>query len=514
MKDRYMSCLELGVILGFVALAIFGGQGVCLAQVQTVDAGPWLVGYLQPGSLSGEVSNCTTTISSYNLTGDSDFSAENPPNSTKGCIGYTWNSHNSGSKCYLTLGFTPQSTGPRSATLTPVQTGSCPVPTFELYGAGITLTPSSVQSLQPTVTDFALALPQMSPNPSPPFSAGFNSITFDSDDASVEWTANLKYQTSGLLPKVAATPNPTPTPFTTNGEPITLGFGTPIPDASPTPTETFSVAGGALTVTAQYSASPKASNDPVMNTFPSWMTGVPGGICNAAITNQLESLYTSALYANATTFCTGAKSPFSCCTGSGTGTCVSEVAACTALNEPFLCCTGSGTGTCTPQTSNLFSLIAWKESTYMQFAKASANGLPEGLWPYESQLSVPKGKYIGLMQVPVNMNTAWNWVTNTQVAQETFVDKMIYVVAAVKAAVKEHPALPPLTQVEMEHMILLQYGGWVNFATIPAYQYYSPQFSSGEWQWLQGKHINPKGLMYVMNTFNNPNGPPPNTPCP
>jgi hypothetical protein len=71
------------------------------------------------------------------------------------------------------------------------------------------------------VNDFALELPnpQLS---NPPFSAGYSSLTFDSGNASVNWTAKITYQTSGKIPVPAAEPSPAPTPFSTNGVPVTL----------------------------------------------------------------------------------------------------------------------------------------------------------------------------------------------------------------------------------------------------------------------------------------------------
>ena len=46
----------------------------------------------------------------------------------------------------------------------------------------------------------------------------------------------------------------------------------------------------------------------------------------------------------ATSFCTGAGTPYSCCTGNGTGCSLNLPSMCTAISAPFAFCTGSGTG--------------------------------------------------------------------------------------------------------------------------------------------------------------------------
>ena len=45
--------------------------------------------------------------------------------------------------------------------------------------------------------------------------------------------------------------------------------------------------------------------------------------------------------------CTGAGTPWACCTGAGAGTC-NVNAECTGAATPYACCTGAGTGSCTP----------------------------------------------------------------------------------------------------------------------------------------------------------------------
>lgn len=154
-----------------------------------------------------------------------------------------------------------------------------------------------------------------------------------------------------------------------------------------------------------------------------------------------------------------------------------------------------------------------KESSYAQFGYEKVYGL-EGLWPKESRktrLAPIQGLYIGLMQVALQkeqgnafaspMDTAWNWLTNTQVSQNIFSQKIYFVVTAVGKAIKLHPTLAPLTQAQLEAMVLLQYGGYVTNDTTPAYQYYSPQPSGGSWQWLLGKYVTTNGNNYVKSIY-------------
>lgn len=509
--SRARTVIMLAVI-GLIAWALFSTDRPVLAQtcVQPpavlVNIGPAWMSAVKLTYTSGLTSGCPTTLEGFQTSGNtSDFSIQSGP--APGCIGFTWTSANLNKKCSITVTFNPTATGTRSVVITPTVSNNVSVSSLTVEGTGFTIMPSSVQAPQQYINDFALALPSY-----PPLSAGYGSITFDSGNATVSWTPTLQYHTSGHIPNPPVQPSPAPTPFTTgSGGPFTLGSGTPIPGASPTPSATFPLAGGALTLAAETDIG--AAGDPRYVEYSAAITGIDGGICDAAITNQLDSLYTSGLFSNGNFACTGAKLPLTCCTGNGAGTCISEVAACTAANTPFSCCTGSGAGNCGPATSNLFSLIAMKESSYAQFGYEKVYGL-EGLWPKESRktrLAPIQGLYIGLMQVALQkeqgnafaspMDTAWNWLTNTQVSQNIFSQKIYFVVTAVGKAIKLHPTLAPLTQAQLEAMVLLQYGGYVTNDTTPAYQYYSPQPSGGSWQWLLGKYVTTNGNNYVKSIY-------------
>jgi len=209
------------------------------------------------------------------------------------------------------------------------------------------------------------------------------------------------------------------------------------------------------------------------------MTGVPGGICNASITNEVDSIYTS------------------------------DNAVCTSSTKPWSCCSGAGTGSCPAATPNLFSLIASTESSYTQFGYTTANGL-DGQWPKESA-TVPAGKYVGLMQVALQMaqgntyaspmDTAWNWLTNVQIADDIFSQKLGYIGVIEKNAMNSHPGLQALDGYDAENMALLQYGGFAS-PTLPSVQYYVVLKVSGIWEWVQNPHASTKGQAYVTKVRN------------
>jgi len=127
-----------------------------------------------------------------------------------GCTGYQWGPGDYGTSCYYYFTFNPTTTGPRNAEIDITQSGNCTdgSGTEYVYGAGVTLTPALLFAM----SNFSLEFP-IPQDPDAPFSAGYNSLMFDSDDASVLWTPKIKYQTSGKIPTIAAMPSPVPTPF-------------------------------------------------------------------------------------------------------------------------------------------------------------------------------------------------------------------------------------------------------------------------------------------------------------
>ncbi|HTV65419.1 MAG TPA: hypothetical protein VMD98_07435, partial [Bryocella sp.] len=179
----------------------------------------------------------------------------------------------------ISIGFAPADTGPRNTTFSFSQNpgGGCapfPIDDYAFYGAGFNLFPSaSAPSTNNSLLNIPIELPSPQPTATPDLSAGYSYVTFDSANASVNWTATLKYQASGRIPSPAAQPSPAPTPFSTgsNDATFTLVFGTSIPTALPTPNASFSVAGGKMSVTAKYT---DPVNQSITTDFTIFMTGL------------------------------------------------------------------------------------------------------------------------------------------------------------------------------------------------------------------------------------------------
>ncbi len=108
------------------------------------------------------------------------------------------------------------------------------------------------------------------------------------------------------------------------------------------------------------------------------------------------------------------------------------------------------------------------------------------------------------------MDTAWNWLINAQIGQEIFQQKIGYVVQTVQNAVAKYPTLAPLTQLQLEHMAVLQFGGWVGGGNVTNFnaQYYTPQTYNGSLQWRSNGRISRLAQYYVSHVFS----PSPKTP--
>lgn len=487
--SRFITMVEM---IGLVGMALATAARPAFAQNCSqpsnsnglVDMGAMWINTVSTEIQAPWKSGCPTTIVRFQTSGEtSDFAIANGP--APGCVGFTWTSANLNRDCNITIYFKPTATGTYSEVITPVVSNGVGVGSLTAQGAGFTITASSVETPQIFLDNFALALPEPQSATTP--SDGYGSLTFDSGQAAVSWTPTLQYQTSGGLPNPPAQPAPAPTPFSTANGPFTLGFGSPIPGASPPPSVSFPIAGGFFNLDAETDIG--ADYDPTTLQFPAWITGVPYQICTATITNQLESLYSSSLFS-------------------------AESAACTATGAPFSCCTAAGAGACGPATPNLLALIAWKESSYQQFHTArNVNHLKIGAWPFENQRGKPKGAYIGLMQdaflPPLNtyaspMDTAWSWQINAQIGQEIFQQKIGYVVQAAQDAVAEYPTLASLSQTQLESMALYQYGGWLPRTKTPtdfSAQYYTPELYDGSWQWRPNTKISAHARLYVNSVF-------------
>ncbi|MBU4211248.1 MAG: hypothetical protein L6437_12145 [Kiritimatiellae bacterium] len=137
-------------------------------------------------------------------------------------------------------------------------------------------------------------------------------------------------------------------------------------------------------------------------------------------------------------------------------------------------------------TAGLLTGIAMNESSYRQFdARITKYGLT-ARWPVESIPERPdqpsRGSYIGMMQVPVAMDTAWDWLINTQTGADIFVnDKLVRARNKVADLQTTHPGLPNLNGVQLENYALGLYGGHSR-------PYYAPDQVGGQWQWQTTKN--------------------------
>ena len=133
-------------------------------------------------------------------------------------------------------------------------------------------------------------------------------------------------------------------------------------------------------------------------------------------------------------------------------------------------------------TAELLTGIAMQESSYRQFdARIIKYGL-KTRWPVENiSTTPPKGTYIGMMQVPVAMDTAWDWLVNTQTGANIFAEKLTIAADKVANERRAHPGLRNLTTGELENYALGLYGGHSR-------PYYAPDQVGGQWQWQTTKN--------------------------
>ena len=81
-----------------------------------------------------------------------------------------------------------------------------------------------------------------------------------------------------------------------------------------------------------------------------------------------------------------------------------------------------------------------------------------------------------MMQTPVAMDTAWNWLVNTQMGADIFVEKINIAGNQVANHQATKPELPNLTAVQLENYALGLYGGFSD-------RYYTPVYNGGQWNW-------------------------------
>jgi len=126
--------------------------------------------------------------------------------------------------------------------------------------------------------------------------------------------------------------------------------------------------------------------------------------------------------------------------------------------------------------AGLLTGIAMQESSYRQFFNEYTKYGLTARWPVENiSTTPPKGTYIGMMQVPVAMDTAWDWLINTQTGANIFAEKLARATAEVANLQRTHPGLPNLTGIQLENYALGLYGGYN--------KYYTPVQAGEQWQW-------------------------------
>ena len=166
-------------------------------------------------------------------------------------------------------------------------------------------------------------------------------------------------------------------------------------------------------------------------------------------------------------------------------------------------------------TPNLLAQIAERESSFMQFCAVGAGCKKfqgpiygsNGPWPYEGKLTKSGKLHIGLMQVDITKDAAWNWQKNAAAGMQTLDQKFKYVKNAVKNIRSLRPGLPDLQPRQLEDMALVQYGdspgtdyyGLYYVASCngqPADYSQSNPTCNGTWQWIVTTD-NLEGVEYV-----------------
>jgi hypothetical protein len=149
-------------------------------------------------------------------------------------------------------------------------------------------------------------------------------------------------------------------------------------------------------------------------------------------------------------------------------------------------------------SKRLMTGIAKKESNYRQFATRTLFGQP-GLWPNESY---DGGSHVGLMQMPVAMDTAWDWNVNTTAGVKLFQGKLNSIVGPMDYTFRvNHTGLRTLSPTEREDMALVLYGPYASADL--GKQYYVPSCVGGT---VSGKECTGGAGQWAKNTAGNSAG--------
>jgi hypothetical protein len=155
-------------------------------------------------------------------------------------------------------------------------------------------------------------------------------------------------------------------------------------------------------------------------------------------------------------------------------------------------------------TPNLMTGIAEMESIYQQFANRSLYGI-SALWPYESLQD--GGSHVGLMQMPLSMSMAWDWLANTSGGVNLFRQKLASAKRVEQRIRRSFSGLRALNPQEEENMALVLYGPYAPTTAKLTGQYYVPQCvggvanghqcKDGMWDWVVNVEGNPLGVQYA-----------------
>jgi hypothetical protein len=140
----------------------------------------------------------------------------------------------------------------------------------------------------------------------------------------------------------------------------------------------------------------------------------------------------------------------------------------------------------TGYTPQLLCQIALQESAYRQFKTETLFGV-SARWPIENfpTLTVVAGEYIGLMQVPTQMNTAFDWTQNAEAGDAVFQDKINEVLTYQDSQREKYPLLPRMTGRQIEDSALALYGGFADHLKGGKLHFYIPGTSvTGQSIWV------------------------------
>jgi hypothetical protein len=167
-------------------------------------------------------------------------------------------------------------------------------------------------------------------------------------------------------------------------------------------------------------------------------------------------------------------------------------------------------------TPQLLCQIAMQESLYRQFRTQTLYGI-SAKWPTENfpTKTVPSGSYIGLMQVPVTMATAYDWYKNSGQGNSVFEQKIGAVLKYQSVEIASVPGLPTMSGQQIEDSALAFYGGFVDRTSKakkkPPLHYWIPGTVNGQPAWVLNPGdsvVSGEGITATQYIYGGPNGKP------